>query len=109
MWRGGTVKRNSRFADSRRCGPGAAKGVWLRRARLFAGTAIAVLAALLAAVSAATLAPAAPVQASSGTRAASVTSGTVPSKLALLDVVVLVDESGSETPQKVADEQATVG
>jgi len=30
-------------------------------------------------------------------------------KLAVLDLAVLVDESGSETPQKVADEKATVG
>jgi von Willebrand factor type A domain len=30
-------------------------------------------------------------------------------KLAVLDLVFLVDESGSETPQKVADEKATVG
>jgi hypothetical protein len=30
-------------------------------------------------------------------------------KLAVLDLVFLVDESGSETPQEVADEKATVG
>jgi hypothetical protein len=30
-------------------------------------------------------------------------------KLAVLDLVFLVDESGSETPQKVADEKTTVG
>jgi hypothetical protein len=81
-------------------------GMWLRRARFFAGTAITVLAAVLVAVSAATLAQAIPAQAASGIRAGSVTAQ---GELALLDVVVLVDESGSETPQKVADERATVG
>jgi hypothetical protein len=35
--------------------------------------------------------------------------GTGTAGVAALDVVVLVDESGSETPQKVADEKQTVG
>ena len=61
---------------------------------------------LLAAVLAQATAPA---KAASVTRAGSASSGPVQGNLALLDVVVLVDESGSETPQKVADERATVG
>ena len=36
-------------------------------------------------------------------------SGAGQSGVAVLDVAVLVDESGSETPQKVADEKQTVG
>ena len=35
--------------------------------------------------------------------------GDRPASVAALDVVMLVDESGSETPQKVADEKQTVG
>lgn len=66
----------------------------------------AVLVTLLAAVPAqgAQLGPAA---LTTPSRAAA--SGTSPSGLAALDVVVLVDESGSETAQKVADEKQTVG
>ena len=36
-------------------------------------------------------------------------SGPETAGLAVLNLVVLVDESGSETKQKVADEKATVG
>jgi hypothetical protein len=71
---------------------------------------MAVMATLLAAVPVAVPSlAAAPVKAASGTPGGSATAGTGRVKLALLDVVVLVDESGSETPQKVADEKTTVG
>jgi hypothetical protein len=69
---------------------------------------VAVLAALLTAVPTGMLVQATPAKAAS-TQASSAAAGTTPDNLALLDVVVLVDESGSETPQKVADERATVG
>jgi hypothetical protein len=58
-------------------------------------------------VAALTQAP--PVRAAGSAHAGAAASVAEPSKLALVDMVVLVDESGSETPQKVADERATVG
>ena len=47
-------------------------------------------------------------EASAASGPASGAPGAGAGKLAVLDLVVLVDESGSETPQKVADEKATV-
>jgi hypothetical protein len=82
-------------------------GTRSRPARVIGGAAIAMLAALLAALPGVVPAQAAPATAASMTAAADTGAGNA--KLALLDVVVLVDESGSETPQKVADERATVG
>jgi hypothetical protein len=79
-----------------------------RRARQPGRAAIAMLAVLLTAVLTTVLAQAAPAKAASGTRASSAATKQ-DGNLALLDVVVLVDESGSETPQKVADERATAG
>jgi von Willebrand factor type A domain len=75
----------------------------MRALRVAGATAAAALVAMLAAVPA-QAGPAAP--AIPGRAAAS---GTGQSGVAALDVVVLVDESGSETPQKVADEKQTVG
>jgi hypothetical protein len=76
----------------------------VRGARLAGSVTATLLAALFAAVpaTAATAAPA------SGTASPAVAQAGK-YELAVLDVVVLVDESGSETPQKVADEKATVG
>ena len=72
-------------------------GARARGARLAGSVAVAALTTLFAAVPAAVPAHAA------------AASGTGQAKLAVLDLVVLVDESGSETPQKVADEKATAG
>ncbi len=74
--------------------------------RALGGLAAAILIALLAAV------PAQAAYAGPGTvagpgRPAASKSGQ--SNVAVLDVAVLVDESGSETAQKVADEKQTVG
>ena len=74
-----------------------------RALRVAGGAVTAVLVALLTG---------APAQAGStalagSARAAAAATGQ--SGVAALDVVVLVDESGSETPQKVADEKQTVG
>jgi hypothetical protein len=69
-------------------------------ARIAVTVAAGAAMALVAAVPAAR-----PVHAASP----SVTAATEKTSLALIDVVVLVDESGSETPQKVADEKTTVG
>jgi len=74
-------------------------------ARQLARAAVVMLAGLLTALLPALLMPAGLAEAASGAPGQSAAHG----KLALLDVVVLVDESGSETPQKVADERATVG
>ena len=78
------------MADNRGCG---------RALRFAAGAVIAAGVALLTAM---------PAQAGLAA-AASAAAGTGQSSVAPLDVVVLVDESGSETPQKVADEKQTVG
>jgi hypothetical protein len=97
---GDTLRRLFRFAGHRHWksltrGRGG-RGAW----RVAGGTAAAVLVALLAIVPA----PGAGAAAASSRRLASGQSG-----VAVLDVTVLVDESGSETPQKVADEKQTVG
>lgn len=84
------------------------KGTLSHGARFQRGTA--VLAFLLMAVPTAILAQgASPAKAASATRAGNAGPAMSRDNLALLDVVVLVDESGSETPQKVTDERATVG
>src|SRR5450755_4517029 len=75
----------------------------MRALRVAGGAAAAALAALLTALPA----QAGPAALASPGRTAD--SGTGQSGLAPLDVAVLVDESGSETPQKVADEKQTVG
>ena len=78
----------------------------MRLIRVAGGGVAAALAALLAAV------PAQAAQAGPGAVAGPArpaASGTGQSGVAVLDVAVLVDESGSETPQKVADEKQTVG
>jgi hypothetical protein len=81
-----------------------------RGMRLLGAAAAAVLAALLAGLPAGLPALAAPAGAASGpASSASATAGSGTSNLKALDLVVLVDESGSETAQKVADEQATAG
>jgi von Willebrand factor type A domain len=67
------------------------------------GIQVAAVAALIA------LAASAPAQAAGVSRTARAGSGTGSAQVAALDVVVLVDESGSETPAKVADEKQTVG
>lgn len=81
-----------------------------RAARLAGAVAALMLAALFAAMPLAVPAQASTAavgvgQTPSGTAALASGQGS----LAVLDLVVLVDESGSETPQKVADEKATVG
>jgi von Willebrand factor type A domain len=50
----------------------------------------------------------APAQAAAATGAGQSVAGTAGTSLALLDMVVLVDESGSETAQKIADEKQAV-
>ena len=70
------------------------------------GVLAAALIALLPALPG-QAAPAAQGNGASPGRAAA--SGAGQSGVAVLDVTVLVDESGSETPQKVADEKQTVG
>lgn len=75
----------------------------MRAIRVAGGAVAAALVALLAAVPA----QAGSVAVASPGRAAA--SGTGQSGVAVLDVAVLVDESGSETPQKVADEKQTAG
>jgi von Willebrand factor type A domain len=78
----------------------------MRAIRIAGGGVAAVLAALLAAV------PAQAAQAGPGAVAGPgrpAASGTGQAGVAVLDVAVLVDESGSETPQKVEDEKQTVG
>jgi hypothetical protein len=75
-----------------------------RRARLLGAAAAAVLAALLAGLPAGVSAVAAPA-AASGPAAGQSGQG----KLAVLDIVMLVDESGSETATSIADETATAG
>ena len=70
------------------------------------GALAAALIALLPALPG-QAAPAAQGNGASPGRAAA--SGAGQSGVAVLDVTVLVDESGSETPQKVADEKQTVG
>lgn len=73
------------------------------------GAACAIAAASLAALAAAAPAHAGRLLPAGGiaARSAPGTAGTA--GLAVLDLVMLVDESGSETPQKVTDEKATVG
>ncbi len=98
--------RNSRFAVGRDWGKPAGKKRCRRALRIVGGSGAAVLVIALAALpaQAARIGPAAlaaPGQA--------VTAGLNQSGLAPLDVVVLADESGSETAQKVADEKQTVG
>jgi von Willebrand factor type A domain len=80
-----------------------------RPARHPGRAAIAMLAGLLTVLLTAMLAPGGPAEAASGTPAGAAAPAARQDNLALLDMVVLVDESGSETPQKVADERATVG
>jgi hypothetical protein len=75
----------------------------MRTLRVAGGAVAATLVALLTAMPA----QAGSVALASPDRAA--VSGAGQSGVAALDVVVLVDESGSETPQKVADEKQTVG
>lgn len=78
----------------------------MRAIRAAGGAVAAALVALLAA------GPAPVAQAGPGTAASLgrvAASATGQSGVAVLDVTVLVDESGSETPQKVADEKQTVG
>jgi hypothetical protein len=101
-----SVRPNTRFA-----GFGDRARVIGREARR-RGFAVAAVAALL------TLVASAPVEAV-GVSQASLASGTLAGRagasgpglanVAVLDVVMLVDESGSETPAKVADEKQTVG
>jgi hypothetical protein len=74
-------------------------------AGLAGGIAIAVLTAVMAAVPA--RASATDMSGAALSKAAAVGSGQ--GNQAVIDMVVLVDESGSETTQKVADEKATVG
>jgi len=104
-----TVKSNSCFAGGRGRGRAvlvvkeAATGARPRAVRLAGGIAVAALAAVLAAV---------PAQASAivgATRSLAVAAESGQGNQAVIDMVVLVDESGSETTQKVADEKATVG
>jgi hypothetical protein len=95
------VERYSRFASDRVRGRAGFTGA--RGARLL-GAAVAVVLAVLAAGLPAVAAPAA-VGRPAGLAAAQARQG----GLALLDLVLLVDESGSETAQKVADEKATAG
>ena len=78
----------------------------MRAIRVAGAGVAAALAALLAAVpaQAAQGGPGAVAGLGRATAAAAGQSG-----VAVLDVAVLVDESGSETPQKVADEKQTVG
>jgi von Willebrand factor type A domain-containing protein len=75
----------------------------VRALRVAGGAVTAVLVALVTSVPA----QAGPAALAGPARAAAVETGQ--SGVAALDVVVLVDESGSETPQKVADEKQTVG
>jgi hypothetical protein len=75
----------------------------MRVLRVAGGVAAAALTALLTALPA----QAGPTALASPGRTSD--TGTGQSGLAALDVAVLVDESGSETPQKVADEKQTVG
>ena len=65
---------------------------------------LALLAGVLAAAGAAQASPASPAG-----RAGAAGPGSAPTGVAVLDVVMLVDESGSETPAKVADERQTAG
>ena len=78
----------------------------MRAIRIAGGGAAAVLAALLAVVPA-QAAPTGPGAMAGPGRTAAAAAGQ--SGVAVLDVAVLVDESGSETAQKVADEKQTVG
>ena len=73
----------------------------MRVIRFAGGAAATVFVALLGAL---------PAQAAPGTSGSpgGAAVGTGQSGVAVLDVTVLVDESGSETPQKVADEKQTV-
>lgn len=93
----GAVGRNLRLAG-RRGGEGAAR-------RTTAGWRWAV-ATLVAAAGLTTLASPAPAAVFAPARPAQAAGL---ASVAVLDVVILVDESGSETPQKVADEKETVG
>ena len=104
--RGGTVGRNLRFVGNGGCGK--AISYALRRRGILVATVVALIA----------LSAGAPAQAvgfskvdtdavASAGRPAD--SGSGLANVAVLDVVVLVDESGSETPAKVADEKQTVG
>ena len=88
------MKDITRLAD----GQGRLKAAWHQLRRC--GVLIAALAALI------TLVAGTPVQA---TGELAVGSGTGLANVAVLDVVMLVDESGSETPAKVADEKQTAG
>ena len=107
---GDTAGRNTRFV-----GPGHGRVIGrAARRRVIRVTAAATLLALaggaLAAAApaqAALVSRAAPGHAASAVRAAGSAAGLA--SVAVLDVVVLVDESGSETPAKVADEKQTVG
>ena len=103
---GVAMRSNPRFADNRECIRESAVGA--RGPRPLGPLVMAVLAALVIALVAGLPALAAPAGAASGPAGpASPQAGQ--GKLAVLDLVFLVDESGSETPQKVADEKATVG
>jgi von Willebrand factor type A domain len=99
------VERNSRFTGDRSRGGVAVTGACAGVVRLAGGIAVAALAVVMAAV---------PAQASATAMAGATFSkaaagGSEQGNQAVIDMVVLVDESGSETTQKVADEKATVG
>jgi hypothetical protein len=98
------VRPNTRFAGNGACGRSIGREARKR------GIPVATVAALLA------LAASAPVQAAGVSRTGPVTAaragqaaGSGQGNSAVLDVVMLVDESGSETPAKVAAEKQTAG
>ena len=104
--RGGTVGRNLRFVGNGGCGK--AISYALRRRGILVATVVALIA----------LSAGAPAQAVGFSKADTgavasagrpAGSGSALANVAVLDVVLLVDESGSETPAKVADEKQTAG
>jgi hypothetical protein len=107
------MRCNPRFASNRGCFREGTSGA--RGARPL-GALVTVLLAALAVGLPALAAPASAATVASGSTAQTTqttqtmqTGSTGQGKLAVLDLVLLVDESGSETSQKVADETATVG
>ena len=100
------MRRDTRLADYRDCRR--TIGREARRHGITAATVAAVLAlAGSGSVQAAGVSQASPISDVSAGQAGA--SGPGLANVAVLDVVMLVDESGSETPAKVADEKQTAG